>query len=187
MLLDSYPFMMSASLRENIDPFRQHSDEEVKSALEKVGLWEEIPATDVQEQSPNSTETESRLAFRVKDAGGNISLGHQQLINICRAILAKPCILMRDYMATGVSIKQRNLVRKLTFEDFKDTTMLFSTLDTISAMRCDRVLYFENGSIKEDSSPRRLLENGRSEFSVKLREIDPVLYRHIVSGTISSE
>lgn len=87
-------------------------------------------------------DTQAKLSFRVKDAGGNISLGHQQLINVSRAILAKPKILLRDYMATSVSIKQRNLIRKLTFEEFKDTTILLSSLDTLSAIQANRVIYF---------------------------------------------
>lgn len=104
---------MSASLRDNIDPFKRYTDDQIRDALTKVGLWDEIPLVD---HNIGFNETQLKLAFRVKDAGGNISLGHQQLINFSRVILAKPKVLLRDYAATGVSIKQRNLIRKLTFD-----------------------------------------------------------------------
>jgi ABC-type multidrug transport system fused ATPase/permease subunit len=94
---------------------------------------------------------------------------------------------MRDYMATAVSIKQRNLIRKLTFEEMPETTILLSSLDTLSAIQANRIIYFEDGEIVEEGDPRRLLGNPRSEFSRVVREIDPVLYKHIILGTIPEE
>lgn len=42
MYIDDRPFLFTASLRDNIDPFGRFTDEEIKEALAKVGVWDEL-------------------------------------------------------------------------------------------------------------------------------------------------
>ena len=39
MLLGTVPFLFTGTLRENIDPFRQYTNEEIRECLKQVGLW----------------------------------------------------------------------------------------------------------------------------------------------------
>jgi ABC-type multidrug transport system fused ATPase/permease subunit len=42
MYINSTPFIFTSSIRENLDPFSEHSEEEIVEALKKVKLWEAI-------------------------------------------------------------------------------------------------------------------------------------------------
>lgn len=42
LLLGTVPFLYTASLRENVDPFKEYSDKEIEECLKKVELWDEI-------------------------------------------------------------------------------------------------------------------------------------------------
>lgn len=61
--------MFSGSVRHNLDPFQQHSDEDLWQSLDQVGLKITITAMD------------GKLDTKVVDAGGNFSLVSD---NLCR-------------------------------------------------------------------------------------------------------
>lgn len=56
------PFMFSGSVRHNLDPFKQHTDDALWGSLDQVGLKGTITAMD------------GKLDTKVVDAGGNFSL-----------------------------------------------------------------------------------------------------------------
>lgn len=47
MLLDSFPFILTGTLRENLDPFGEHSDLQLREVLERVEFWSTIPSEEI--------------------------------------------------------------------------------------------------------------------------------------------
>lgn len=83
-VIPSHPILFNGSIRCNLDSFQQHTDEEIWSALECVGM-KQIVADFV-----------GALSTPADSVNELLSVKHVQLLYIARALLAKNRILILD-------------------------------------------------------------------------------------------
>ena len=140
------PFLMASTIRDNLDPFKIYSDEEVIQALKDVQLREYIESLD------KGIETE------ISDNNIVFSVGQKQLIWLARAILRKNKILVLDEATANVDIETDSLIQKTIREKFKDWTMLTIAHRLATIADSDKIIVMKDGIVHEEGKPIDILK-----------------------------
>jgi len=144
------PVMFSASVRFNLDPFDEHTDEAIWSVLSDVNMKEHV------------LSLPSQLQEQVAEGGDNFSAGQRQLICIGRALLRKPRILVMDEATASIDAETDNFIQKMIRQKFENVTMLTIAHRLHTIIDSTRVLVMDAGHVGEYDVPEVLLskENG---------------------------
>ncbi|NXU68440.1 MRP2 protein, partial [Horornis vulcanius] len=139
------PVLFTGTLRMNLDPFDQYSDEEVWKALELAHL-----------KTYAQGLPEGLLHF-VSEGGENLSVGQRQLVCLARALLRKAKILILDEATAAVDLETDDLIQSTIRSEFADCTVLTIAHRLHTIMDSNRVMVLHAGQIVEFDSPEELL------------------------------
>ncbi|XP_074964157.1 ATP-binding cassette sub-family C member 2 isoform X2 [Phalacrocorax aristotelis] len=140
------PVLFTGTLRMNLDPFDQYTDEEVWKALELAHL-----KTYVQELPEG-------LLHLVSEGGENLSVGQRQLVCLARALLRKAKILILDEATAAVDLETDHLIQTTIRREFAACTVLTIAHRLHTIMDSNRVMVLQAGRIMEYDSPEELLK-----------------------------
>jgi len=150
--------LFSGTLRFNLDPFNQYTDEQIWNVITKVELLETI------KQKANATNLENHLLLRIEEHGSNFSQGQKQLICIGRALLKNSKILMLDEATSSIDKATDSLIQQLIRCHFKQCTVLCIAHRIETILDYDKILVLKDGNIVEFDKPDTLLANKNSLF-----------------------
>lgn len=151
-IIPQEPVMFKGTIRSNLDPFNQYSDETLWNALDLSGLKKDVEST------------EGKLEGKVDEGGSNYSLGQKQLFCLARAVLKDSKILVLDEATAAMDLETDGFIQKTIRKVFADRTVLTIAhrLDTI--IDSDRILVMNRGRVQEFDTVYNLLSNKNSEF-----------------------
>ncbi|XP_035030028.2 ATP-binding cassette sub-family C member 4 isoform X1 [Hippoglossus stenolepis] len=141
------PVLFTGTMRKNLDPFRQHTDEDLWNALQEVQMKAVV------EELPNKLET------LLMESGSNFSVGQRQLVCLARAILRKNRILIIDEATANVDPRTDSLIQQTIRDKFQECTVLTIAHRLNTIIDCDRILVLDAGRIREYDEPYVLLQN----------------------------
>ncbi|KAC9793724.1 hypothetical protein E3N88_45250 [Mikania micrantha] len=152
------PTMFNGTVRSNMDPLEDYTDDQIWEALDKCQIGDEV------------RNKEGKLDATVTENGDNWSMGQRQLICLGRVLLKKTKILVLDEATASVDTATDNMIQKTLRQHFSDSTVVAIAHRITSVVKSDMVLVLNNGLIEEYDSPTTLLEDKSSSFSQLVAE-----------------
>lgn len=143
-LIAQEPVLIEGTLRENLDPRSEHSDERLLETLRRCCLEAVF-------QEREGLET------RISDAGDNLSIGEKQLVCIARAILRDSRLVLIDEATANIDVKADALIQQTIRECFREATVITIAHRIKTIMHSDRILVMSDGQAVEFDTPDRLL------------------------------
>ncbi|KAI7726468.1 hypothetical protein M8C21_018358, partial [Ambrosia artemisiifolia] len=152
------PTMFNGTVRSNMDPLEDYTDDQIWEALDKCQIGDEV------------RNKEGKLDASVAENGENWSVGQRQLICLGRVLLKKSKILVLDEATASVDTATDNMIQKTLRQHFSDSTVIAIAHRITSVVKSDMVLVLNNGLVEEYDSPTTLLEDKSSSFSQLVAE-----------------
>ncbi|KAG0420746.1 hypothetical protein HPB47_003320, partial [Ixodes persulcatus] len=152
------PVLFAGTLRWNLDPFEEHSDESVWRALEQAHLKDFV------------ARQELGLNHEIVEGGDNLSAGQRQLVCLTRALLRQSRVLVLDEATSSVDLDTDHLVKETIRTEFRDTTIITIAHRLHTIMDCDRILVLSGGEIAEEGSPKELLQREDGLFRAMAKD-----------------
>uniref|UniRef100_H9GH89 ATP-binding cassette sub-family C member 5 n=1 Tax=Anolis carolinensis TaxID=28377 RepID=H9GH89_ANOCA len=151
-IIPQEPVLFSGTVRSNLDPFSQYSEEQIWDALERTHMKDCIS------QLPMKLESE------VMENGENFSVGERQLLCIARALLRRCKVLILDEATAAMDTETDLLIQETIREAFADCTMLTIAHRLHTVLGSDRIMVLMQGQVVQFDTPSALLSNENSRF-----------------------
>ena len=148
------PTLFRGTIRSNLDPFNQHSDLELWSALRQSDL------VDADANLDDKTHGRIHLDGTVEEEGLNFSLGQRQLMALARALVRGSQIIVCDEATSSVDMETDQKIQRTIQTGFKGKTLLCIAHRLKTIINYDRICVMEQGTIAELDTPLTLWEEG---------------------------
>ena len=150
------PKIFSGTLKFNLDPMKKYSDFEINNAIREVGLF--------QLMKENGRDIRRKLNMRLRENGGNLSLGEKQLICMARIFLRKNKIVVMDEATANIDNKTDLFIQDAVDKIFKNSILITIAHKIPDLDKYDKIMVLDNGFLVEFDTPRNLLKNNNSIF-----------------------
>ncbi|KAL3867285.1 hypothetical protein ACJMK2_044499 [Sinanodonta woodiana] len=146
------PVLFSGTIRTNLDPFDEYSDDQLWKVLGQVQMSNKV------------SSSQGGLSMGILEAGQNFSVGQRQLLCLARAMLRNSKILILDEATANVDQRTDELIQQTVRDHFRHCTVLTIAHRLHTVMNSDRLMVLEHGQLVEMDRPDVLLQNPAGYF-----------------------
>ncbi|XP_016439140.2 ABC transporter C family member 10-like [Nicotiana tabacum] len=152
------PTLFNGTVRYNLDPLYQRTDEEIWDVLAKCQLKEAVE------------EKAKGLNSLVVEDGSNWSMGQRQLFCLGRALLRKSKILVLDEATASIDNATDMILQKTIRTEFSNSTVITVAHRIPTVMDCTMVMAISDGKLVEYDEPMKLMKQEGSLFGQLVKE-----------------
>lgn len=153
--------LFTATVMENIRYGRlEATDEEIIVASQLAGAHSFI------QRMPKGYQT------ILENDGGNLSQGQRQLLNITRATVAQPSILILDEATSSIDTRTEQIIQKGMDHLMQGRTSFVIAHRLTTVRNADEIMVLENGEIVERGNHTDLLKLKGKYFKLYTRQFD---------------
>ncbi len=146
-------FLFADSIYNNISLFNKSiSRTEVENAAKEIGIFDFV------KKLPGGFD------YNVKERGVMLSEGQRQLISFLRAYVSNPKILILDEATSSIDSKTEQLIQYATNKIIADKTSIIIAHRLSTILNADKIIYLENGEIKEVGTHQELININRGYY-----------------------
>lgn len=139
--------LFSGTLRENLQwRLPDASEEQMIRALKTAQAYDFV------------MQKEGGLDMQVREGGGNLSGGQKQRLNIARALVGKPDILILDDSSSALDFATDAALRKALKTDCEAMTVIVISQRATSMQTMDLILVMDDGRLVGKGTHKQLLE-----------------------------
>ena len=152
------PLLFAGTVRSNLDPLAQHSDDELHAALLPVAFARLLGCTG------------DPLQLEVAEGGANLSAGLRQLLMLARAMLCDARVLLMDEATANCDYTTDAVIQRVVRSHFAHATIMTIAHRLETIIDYDLLLLLADGCVAESGEPGRLLDDPASRFSALVDE-----------------
>ncbi|KZT57684.1 hypothetical protein CALCODRAFT_273206 [Calocera cornea HHB12733] len=186
--------LFSGTIRDNLDPFGDHTDDDCWDALRRVHLISESrynsrrssqassrepsrPSSPMADDASDATPTsvtsatvvaEERVVItletQVSSGGSNFSQGQRQLIALARALLRQSAMIIMDEATASVDFETDSKIQATIRNEFSSSLLLTIAHRIRTIIDYDRLLVLDAGKVAEFDTPINLLNKETGIF-----------------------
>lgn len=149
-IIPQEPVLLPGTLKQCLDPFGDHTDEQAMEALRSVR---------------GASRGLGDIHETVEEGGRNFSVGERQLICLGRAMLARPRLLFLDEATASVDGETDAHIQRMLRSRFDGSTLLTIAHRLNTIMDYDVILCVDKGKAAEFGTPAELLSKKDGIFS----------------------
>ncbi|EQB43782.1 ABC transporter [Colletotrichum gloeosporioides Cg-14] len=147
------PTLFRGTVRSNLDPFSEHTDLELWSALRQADL---VPAGANLGDPRSKDPSRIHLDSVVEEDGLNFSLGQRQLMALARALVRGSRIIVCDEATSSVDMETDDKIQNTIATSFRGRTLLCIAHRLRTIIGYDRICVMDAGRIAELDTPLAL-------------------------------
>ncbi|KAJ2706136.1 hypothetical protein FB645_001893 [Coemansia sp. IMI 203386] len=175
------PTLFNGSVRYNLDPFGEYSDEHLWNAVQRSYLAKEASAgsdADKDVEGPRLTSgIFASLDAEITDNGLSLSLGQRQLVALARALVRQSRLIIMDEATASVDFATDDCIqRTIRGPEFANSTLFCIAHRLRTIIDYDRVLVLDKGQVVEFDTPAQLLQSPGGMFRSMCEESGDYAY-----------